>query len=45
MMLADSTRIIDIAITLSIFGSPRLGDRFANDFLERCQAATNLMQT
>src|SRR4030095_4064863 len=45
MMLADSTRVIDIAITLSIVGSPRLGDRFANDFLERCQAAANLVQT
>src|SRR5215510_15425345 len=41
----ESTRISAIEITLSIVGSPRLGDRFANDFIERCQAAANLVQT
>src|SRR6476619_5902487 len=45
MMLTDSTRIIDMAITLSIVGSPRLGDRFANNFLDSCQAGANLVQT
>src|SRR5215510_7821662 len=44
-MLADSTRIIVMASTLSIVGSPRLGDRFANDFFERRQASANLVQT
>src|SRR5215510_3169446 len=45
MMLTDSTRIIVMASTLSIVSSPRLGDRFANDFFERRQAAANLEQT
>jgi hypothetical protein len=33
MMPTDSTSISEIAVILSIFGSPQLGDRFAYDFL------------
>src|SRR5215218_3157054 len=45
MTPTDSTRISDIAIVLSIFGSPQLSDRFTNNFFRCGHAFTNLVQT